>query len=543
MSMPHSSVVPLPSISDATSTLLHSLRQHDYSTAMVLRVLGSTGVSAASARSPQAALWYARRSDAPQLERHIVTAFYLRQAVDQHALEDLLTPGLVADLLGDGVLVEAAEGTLRCAIDIRPITFAPHAAQDVLIASDPDASMEDRIPGADHVPGVGHASLSLLNVIPPVSPGSSILDLGCGSGVLSLVLADHSDNVTVIGTDLSQRAIEFANANGSVPAAHSNAPKSSRVSWRQGSWFEPAAGEQFDMIVANPPFVIGPAVVGHVYRDSGLTLDGATSTVVGGAAEHLMPGGTAHILAGWALEDSESAASRVSSWLPSHGVRAWVVQREEVDTATYVTTWLQDEGLDPRHHDGRQRTQAWMDFFADNGISRIGLGFVHIQRIDDDQPTELTFEVLDHPLPAGTYLGLEAAEFFARAQWLSEQDADGILAATYAVRPTTALEQVGLPRSDEYSSQGFVEYVTRLSRTDGPAWSHEVDEPVVKILSGLHPQALSLEDVIELYCASQALDSEDFTSALLPIVVDLVRHGMIIPAELLDEDDEESHRQ
>lgn len=530
--MPSSPSPSLPSVSDATSTLLHILREEGYSSSMALRVLGSAGLSAAHSAAPQAALWHAQRSEAPERERLLITAFYLRQPADREDLDALLGTELVASLVSDGVLVTGADmALLRSTLDIRPITVAAHGAEDVLIASDPDASMEDTVPGPDHVPGVGHAPLSLLNNVPPVAPGSTVLDLGCGSGVLSLVLAQHADDVHVTGTDISHRALEFARANGGLMASHNN----TTVTWQHGSWFEPVAGTTFDMIVANPPFVIGPALVGHVYRDSGLPLDGATSTVVGGATEHLAQGGTAHILAGWALRSMESAASRVAGWLPSHGVRAWVVEREEVDTATYVTTWLEDESLDPRHDDGRARTQAWLDFFADNDVTRVGLGYIHLQRIDDDAPTELTFEVLDRPLPAGTYLGAEVAEFFGRAEWLSQQDADSMLSARYAVRPTAALEQVSLPHSDEYSSHGFRRYVMRLTRTDGPAWSHEVDEPLVKVLSGLHPQALSLEDVAGLYCAVHDLDADAFLEALRPIVVDLVRHGMIIPADLLDD--------
>src|SRR5699024_3125662 len=54
-----------------------------------------------------------------------------------------------------------------------------------------------------------------------------------------------------------------------------------------GPWFDPVAGRRFDRIVANPPFVVGTSEVGHSYRESGLVLDGASSTVVSGAPEHL----------------------------------------------------------------------------------------------------------------------------------------------------------------------------------------------------------------------------------------------------------------
>jgi hypothetical protein len=45
---------------------------------------------------------------------------------------------------------------------------------------------------------------------------------------------------------------------------------------------------------------------------------------------------------------------------------------------------------------------------------------------------------------------------------------------------------------------------------------------------------LSLRDTAGLYCAVNDLDDETFTTALVPLVVDLVRHGLLLPADLLD---------
>ncbi|MBI6097773.1 rRNA methyltransferase, partial [Clostridium perfringens] len=85
------------------------------------------------------------------------------------------------------------------------------------------------------------------------------------------------------------------------------------VELRQAPWFEPVADERFDRIVANPPFVVGLPEVGHVYRDSGLSLDGATELVVGQAPAHLAEGATACILGAWVHRTGESWRSRVAS--------------------------------------------------------------------------------------------------------------------------------------------------------------------------------------------------------------------------------------
>jgi hypothetical protein len=43
--------------------------------------------------------------------------------------------------------------------------------------------------------------------------------------------------------------------------------------------------------------------------------------------------------------------------------------------------------------------------------------------------------------------------------------------------------------------------------------------------------ALPLEDLIELLAAAQGLSAEELTAAALPVVRELVRHGMLVPAE------------
>src|SRR5699024_7641225 len=120
-----------------------------------------------------------------------------------------------------------------------------------------------------------------------------ILDLGCGGGALSLALQLAYPEAHVVGTDISGRALDFAAINGTqlhwAPGQCSTdvAAPETGIEWREGSWFEPVAGERFDLIVSNPPFVVQPPEVGHVYRDSGLGLDRATELVVSRAPEHL----------------------------------------------------------------------------------------------------------------------------------------------------------------------------------------------------------------------------------------------------------------
>lgn len=529
-----------------------AVQDRGYGTALVARVLGDQGLSAANARNYAAANWYATRN----LDRGITDAdlamvrgLYLRESLSHPQWEALFGSELTAALERSGVL---ACGRIQA--DIRPVHSPQHGGAEILLISDPDASAEIQTGSADHVPGAGNASMSLLNVVPPLNftapkgeradsatQMTDVLDLGCGSGVLSLILATADQGsggtqVRVTGTDISQRALAFAELGRSSVQRGVEKPENSHanVEWLQGNWFEPVYGRKFDLIVSNPPFVMAPPQRegSTTYRESGLELDGASALVVSQTPQYLTPGGRAHVLAGWALTEGESAAQRVSSWLPNTGVRAWVVQREVVSATDYVGTWLTDEGIDLRSSEGHDRMAEWLNYLSSHGVTQIGMGYAHLEKLEESQASEITFETMEQALPAGTFLGPEVAEWFARAAWLANTDAEKLLDTKFAIRPGVAIEEVHV--ADTAQGQGFSPFALRLSRTDGPAWSHDIDAHVRAILSGMHPEGLPLRDVADLYCTVQGLESAEFIDALVPIATDLIRHGFLLPEEFLE---------
>lgn len=408
-------------------------------------------------------------------------------------------------------LLERDGTDIRAALDLRPLDVG---AGTRWILSDLDDSMRRRTLAADHVLGVGHASLSLLRAT-PTRPVGSVLDLGTGCGVQAVHAASYADRITA--TDVNPRALWLAEATAALNEIEPEL--------KQGSWFEPVAGRRFDQLVANPPFVVGPARVEHTYRDSGLALDGASELVISRAPELLTPGGTAALLASWVHRDGEDWRARVSRWLPAHGIDAWVVQRDIADPALYVGTWLRDAGMDPRAEAAGRRADEWLTAFEQAGVDGVGFGFVYLRAIEG--PTELLAEDLTHGFDDP--LGDEAIAYFERSAWLRAVTADPELAwsARYRVEPATALERVYLPGPDGWSQQ-----VTRLHRGDGPRWRHEVDEITVSLLAGMRPDGLTLYELLELLTLAHGSDSvsRDFATDALAVVTGLVRHGLIRPA-------------
>lgn len=76
-----------------------------------------------------------------------------------------------------------------------------------------------------------------------------VLDLCTGGASLAVVAAHALPGARVVATDLSEPALALASRN---VAAHG---LEHRVALRRGDLFAPLAGEQFDLIVCNPPYV------------------------------------------------------------------------------------------------------------------------------------------------------------------------------------------------------------------------------------------------------------------------------------------------
>lgn len=76
---------------------------------------------------------------------------------------------------------------------------------------------------------------------------ASALDLGTGSGAIALAIKRHLPGTRVVATEADSSALATAQRNA--------ARLSLEIDFRHGRWFEPVAGERFELVVSNPPYV------------------------------------------------------------------------------------------------------------------------------------------------------------------------------------------------------------------------------------------------------------------------------------------------
>jgi release factor glutamine methyltransferase len=121
---------------------------------------------------------------------------------------------------------------------------------------------------------------------------ASVLDLGTGSGAVALAIKRNLASARVVAVERSAAALAIAQRNALKLGLE--------VEFRHGLWFAPVAGERFDLVVSNPPYVA--AGDSHLsqgdlrFEPRSALVPGpggleAIREIVAGAAAHLNPGG------------------------------------------------------------------------------------------------------------------------------------------------------------------------------------------------------------------------------------------------------------
>ncbi len=447
-----------------------------------------------------------------------------RRALDV-ALERTGTDG--AALLG---LVEAAgrgpDDAVRALVDL-----SPHAATDAAgtvewwLASDLGELATGRRLAEDHVLGVGGASLTLAQVTVR-TPVIRALDLGTGCGIQALHAARHARHV--VATDVSARALGFAafNAGLDLVPGPGGSPVAA-VELRHGSMLEPVAGEEFDLVVSNPPFVITPRGAGdgvpaYEYRDGGRAGDDLVRDLIAGVGSVLAPGGVAQLLGNWEHRRGEPWDERVGAWLDAAGLDGWVVQREVLDPAEYAETWIRDGGTTPDRDPQAWAAAygAWLDDFAARDVEGVGFGIVTLRRPTAGRPTLRRLE--EHTGAVRQPLGAHLAASLAAHDWLAARDDADLAAERLAVAGDVTEERFHTPGAADPS-------VVLLRQGDGFGRAVRASTGLAALV-GASDGELSVGQLVGAIAALFEVPADDLAADLLPDVRGLVGDGFLVPA-------------
>ena len=372
----------------------------------------------------------------------------------------------------------------------------PHGGVEVVVPHDPGHAKATV--AVEQVLGAGAASMTLAAATPRDLVGRA-LDLGCGAGVQALLAEDHSE--VVVATDRNPRAVAMTQLAAALNGVE--------ITCRQGDLLEPVAGEQFDLVVSNPPFVIGPQAR-YTYRDAGLGGDEVSRRLVQELPSLLAPGGHAVLLVNWLHLEGEDGDARIRSWFDGTGVDGWVVQRELAAPEDYVTAWLRDtdETAFDRLYD------EWLDSLA--GVEAVAFGIVALHRRTDGLPPDVQLDVVDQPV-AATWGEEVVAHFQRRA-----------LADPASLR-LRLREDVRLHEVAARGGEGWSVDARWLQQEAGLRWNGVLDPFGASLLAACDG-SVPLGVLVALLAAAHGLDEDDTMRQITPVVARLVAQGFLVPA-------------
>src|SRR4051794_25613713 len=303
---------PVPD-AGAAEALSAALARLAYGEESVEELLGEDGVAA----GPEDVAVFSRRLPRTPLGTAL-RLLLLQLPVDEAEGAFALGGEAVEALLALGLVVLEEGGVLRPRSRIMPV-------EGLLISFDGFSTPNDP-PGYVSTFSPTTAWLAALT---PRRRVRTAVDIGTGNGAHALLAARHSNSV--IATDLNPRALAYTEINAALNGLDN-------IETRRGSLFEPVAGEEFDLITCNAPFVVSPETRWQ-YRDAGMPADQLSELVVRQAAGALAAGGYASLLVSWVAESEADPDERVLAWLDGSGCDAWVLGLSSADPLDHAFTW------------------------------------------------------------------------------------------------------------------------------------------------------------------------------------------------------------
>lgn len=287
--------------------------------------------------------------DAPPLVRLLGDLFVDGRSVPARDVEAALGQQLVADLVGAG-LVRRAEDAVVARVCLMGL-------EGLLLAGD----RADRRRGRWFVTAPFQGTRAVAAAMPHI-PGAA-LDVGSGGGALGL-LARHRGSARVVATDVNPRALEYVKRNAQLNGLDA-------IETREGSWFEPATGERFDLITAHLPYVVGPERL--LWRDAGEGAERQLARLAPDALDCLAPDGIACLMGNWPSSSSDPGLP--IERLP--GADVLVVRLHGHPIEEYAQLWSGEAGGLPPNP---ARAERWLRNLQGRGIASISGGLLYLRR-------------------------------------------------------------------------------------------------------------------------------------------------------------------
>jgi SAM-dependent methyltransferase len=358
---------------------------------------------------------------------------------------------------------------------------------------------------AEFVPGPAPATRRFADVAIR-RPGARVLDLGCGQGLLAVLAAEAGGQVTA--TDLNPRAVAFAAFNARLNHCHT-------ITCVHGDLFAPVAGMRFDLIVANPPFVISPDTT-FLYRDG----RGICERIARDAPSFLADGGILQMVCNWPCHRDRDWREDLSAWFRDSGCDVWVLQTDHLDAATYAGIWLGQAHEDPVEI--APALDRWMTFYEAAGIDAVGGGVVGMRRpVPGIRMAPPWLEIREMP-PVHGPSGETIARVLEARDTLARLDDQALLDARVALVPDAKCLVTQRP-----STSGWERESSELRLTRGLAMTVRLD-PVGTAMAGYLDGGRPARDAIAAFASAVGVPPDALMAEVPPLLRRLIEMGLAV---------------
>jgi methylase of polypeptide subunit release factors len=246
---------------------------------------------------------HARQGQAPEIGVDALVHLFLDcLPLDQGRVDELLGAGS-GDLLLRLGLVFPYQGTLTSTVLMYP-------TEGLWLVSDRPVFSTAGLISYEDVPDLVYpaitASVRVFAATLPPGRGKRYLELCSGTGVAALIAA-KGGAVHAWAVDITERSTYFAAFNARLNGLEN-------ATALEGDLFSPVAGQQFDCIVAHPPYM--PATSTEmIFRDGGEDGEHITRAIIGKLPEFLATEGVFHCTCMITAREGSPALHRVRAML------------------------------------------------------------------------------------------------------------------------------------------------------------------------------------------------------------------------------------
>lgn len=438
------------------------------------------------------------RTAEPTVLNILIRWFWIGIPQSQSVSSSLL-PQEFMSLLVEAGLLEADGEDLKPAAMLLPI-------DEFIVASDHPSAIEQRLSDLVLWPNPTSKFLSRFAVR---RRSRATLDLGTGSGILSLYASRFSDSV--VATDLNERAVTFARFNAQLNGIEN-------IEVISGDCFAPVEGRRFDLILSNPPFFITPSA-DYLFCDNSMELDGLCRRLAKEAPDHLNEGGFMEMLCEWAQIKGQTWEERVAEWLQETGCDAWVMKGITQDPEEYAQHRIRETSQDTSQDDAQYAD--YMRYYRHRGVEVIHDGLIVMRRRSGQNFVRIE-EV--PPTPTGDLSELILSTFAAH-DLLREHDTDEkLLAIRPVLSPHVRLEQICKLEHESWKAESLT-----LRLKIGFPFHVDIQPLVTDFLALCDGNRLASE-AIEAFAKQVNIELERVTPECLKMIRKLVERGLMVAA-------------